>query len=391
MVDPLRETLQHTGSFEQAIGDLALEEGATAVGIASVTRLPKVPSADPAYLLPGARSLVSVMVPYDDEIVRRFLGKQDRDSMQRHETALYRRLDRVARAVAGKLRTAGHEAIAAAPNLDYRYKRRRAYRAVPHALKQQVVDWLASDAHPVIQRAKQSLVPPLYRRLLRVASWRLTPTFSHRYGAVAAGLGVIGWSGNVLHPEYGARVLFNTVLTSAALRSDNMLDDMLDDMLDEPVPLCDGCRLCARSCQSGYIHTKAKDQIEIGGHTYSHNRKANNLRCILVCGGFTGQSRYPKWSTWSAGRVTVPEDDAELQRCWDELIETNLTGRNHASKTLADLIYHSEYGFVRKPEDRFQTTCGYCQFVCAPERDHRRELHRLLSSSSSAPERANPE
>ena len=81
---------------------------------------------------------------------------------------------------------------------------------------------------------------------------------------MAASLGVFGWSGNVLHPDHGARVLFNTVLTNAELQYDDMLTE----------PLCDGCRICARSCQSGFIHPKDQDQIDVGGHTFSHNQKA---------------------------------------------------------------------------------------------------------------------
>ena len=32
------------------------------------------------------------------------------------------------------------------------------------------------------------------------------PDFSHRYGAVAAGIGRLGWSGNMLTTDYGALV-----------------------------------------------------------------------------------------------------------------------------------------------------------------------------------------
>jgi len=358
-------------SASRDIERLGPQMGATAIGIACTTSLPRLPSADADRLLPGARSVVSIMVHYDRDIVARYLAKQDSGSLQRHETDLYRRLDEIACAVAELLERRGHEAVAAEPNLDYRYKQKRAYRWVPHAIKQGLVDWLATDARPPLSRAKRGVAAALYRGPMRVASWRLTPSFSHRYGAVAAGLGALGWSGNVLHSTHGARVLFNSVLTTAELEPHDMLSE-------NP---CDGCRTCARSCQSGYIHLRESDRVEIGGRDFDHNRKASNLRCIIVCGGFSGQSRYPNWSTWCEGRVEVPEDDAELQRTWDELLRTHLGSRNPTSEAFANLLFHSEYGFVRKPADRFRTTCGYCQFVCAANRKERRELYERITTA----------
>ena len=242
---------------------------------------------------------------------------------------------------------------------------------VPHTVRQVLVDWLASDSVSPVQGIKRALVKRLYAAVLRTTGWRLTPGFAHRYGAVASGLGELGWSGNVLHPGHGARVLFNTVLTDAVLDSDAML----------PTEVRDGCRLCVKSCQSGYVLQKEKAEVEIGGELFVHNRKASNLRCILVCGGFSGQSRFPKWSTWSEGRVRLPDDDAELQQVWDHLIVENLGRRNHQSTTLSNLQSHSEYGYIRNPLDRFRTTCGYCQFVCAATRRCRRDLHQLITTS----------
>ena len=119
----------------------------------------------------------------------------------------------------------------------------------------------------------------------------------------------------------------------------------------------------------------------MGGRTFVHSRRASNLRCILVCGGFVGQSNHPKWSTWSEGRLKLPEDDAELQHTWDRLIPNHLGSANHYARTLAALVSHSEFGFLRKREERFQTTCGYCQFVCAPEQKRRDRLYKTLSAA----------
>lgn len=357
--------------IERQIERSAAAMGVSTVGFARCSRLPDLPSADPEFLLPGARSLVSLMVSYDPEIVARYLAKQDSEAMQRHEAELYTRLDEAARAVADLLVDTGHDAVAAEPNLDYRYKAKPAYRRVPHGVRQTMTDWLARDGRPGLGRAKRRLVPLLYRGPLRVKGWRLTPSFAHRYGAVAAGLGSLGWSGNVLHPEHGARVLFTTVLTSAVLEQGDMLDQ-------QP---CDGCRLCERSCQSGFIHRDDAVQVTIGGRVFEHNRKASNLRCVLVCGGFSGQSRFPGWSTWCQGRVSLPADDGELQACWDALMLASLGHHNHASQAFATMAHHAEHGFVRRPERRFEATCGYCQHVCAADRTQRNAAYRAITST----------
>ncbi len=367
-------------TIEQEIEGLGRSLGATAVGIGTTARLPALPSADPASLLPGARSLVSVMVHYDPAIVEAFLARRDRVTFTRHETELYRRLDAIATGIATLLERGGQRAVAGEPNLDYRYKRKRAYRAVPHPVKQRLLDWLASDARPGLRSAKRRLAAGLFRGPARMPSWRLTPSFAHRYGAVAAGLGTLGWSGNVLHPEHGARVLFTTVLTNAELEPHAMLDA-------QP---CDGCRLCARSCQSGFIHERDSDRVELGDRVFVHNRKASNLRCILVCGGFTGQSRHPGWSTWCEGRVELPQGDGELQACWDELLRSSLGRASHGAKAFAALAYHSEHGYLRKTEERFQPSCGYCQLVCAPTRQERRALFQKLTTPATFEHRHRP-
>ena len=358
-------------SLERRIEELAREHGATAAGFAARERLPAVPSADPDFLLPGARSLVSIMVHYDAGIVADYLAKRDAEALRVHELALYRRLHDGAGAVATLLESEGHAAVAAQANLDYRYKRKPAYRWVPQGPRQALVDWLARDGRQGLGWAKRAFARSLYRGPMRVSSWRLTPSFAHRYAAVAAGLGTIGWSGNVLHPDHGARVLFNTVLTNAELAQSAMLD----------ATLCDGCRLCASACQSGFIRTREADRVSVGGREQVHNRKASNLRCVMVCGGFSGQSRDLGWSTWCQGRVELPERDEELQACWDGLLRSSLGSRNHASVAFATMAHHAEHGFVHRDEQRFGASCGYCQYVCAPRRGERRALWEALSSA----------
>lgn len=355
---------------------LALDEGAAAVGVASADRLGGLPSMDPEYLLPGARSIVSLMLPLDGGIVRRYLTKEDHDALERHEVDRYRELYRIGQSVAALLRSNGHRAVVAEPNLDYRYKDTPAYNRTPYRVRQALMDWFASENGRLVTRVKEPLFRLLYKRDMETTDWNLTPSFSHRYGAVAAGIGTLGWSGNVLHPDYGARVFYNTVVTDAPLKSDPFLKESI----------CDGCRYCVRVCQSGMIHRKEEDRVRIGRRTFTHNKKGHNLRCILVCGGLSGQSKYPGWSTWSPGRIRVPDRDEEIEAFWHAFVMENGWKHNYSSKVLTDLVYHAEHGFIRRDKDRMRTTCGFCQFVCSRTREERKENYEAILASGEVVE-----
>ena len=362
--------------MKREIKRLARETGVAAVGVASADRLGSVPSMDPNYLLPGARSIVSLMLPIDGDIIRRYLSKEDHDSLERHEVETYRDLYRIGLKVASFLHASGYRAVVAEPNLDYRYKDGPGYRKTPYGVKQAIMDWFASESGRAATLIKERLFGPLYRRDMETTDWNLTPSFSHRYGAVAAGIGNFGWSGNVLHPDYGARVLYDTVVTDAPMKSDPFLKEST----------CDGCRYCALVCQSGMIHMKEEDHVRIGKRTFTHNKKAHNLRCIFVCGGLSGQSRHKGWSTWSPGRIQVPESDANIEGFWHEFVRKNGWKHNYYSKVLTDLVYHAEHGFIRRDRDRMRTTCGFCQFVCSRTRRERKENYETILASGEVVE-----
>ncbi|MCP4132728.1 MAG: hypothetical protein GY754_17315 [bacterium] len=354
------------------IKTIAREQGAAAVGISGVDRLTEKPSMDAEYLLPGARSVISLMLPLDDAIVENYLAKKDRETFHRHETEIYQSLYRIGKKIAHYLTEQGHAAVVPEPNLDYRYKDHRDHKKISFKVKQTVADWMAIDSIFPVNLIKRALVPRIYKTGFGKLKWDLTPSFSHRYGAIAAGTGYPGWSGNVLHPDYGARVLYLTVLTSCELPSDPMIKK-------DP---CDGCRLCVKVCQSGFIATKEEDSVSIGGTTYTHNKKAHNLRCIFVCGGFSGQNKYTNWSTWSPGRVPLPDTDEGLEDALKNMVTANLGKKNHYSGTLANLSYHSELGYIRKTEERFAPHCGFCQLVCSKERKEREKNYDIIQQAA---------
>lgn len=64
--------------------------------------------------------------------------------------------------------------------------------------------------------------------------------FSHRHAAVRAGLGEFGYNNIVLTKEFGARQRFNSIITDAEL--------VPDPLIDKPICLRDKCLLCFESC-----------------------------------------------------------------------------------------------------------------------------------------------
>ncbi|WP_233083750.1 4Fe-4S binding protein [Methanococcoides orientis] len=70
--------------------------------------------------------------------------------------------------------------------------------------------------------------------------------FSHRHAAVLAGLGNFGVNNTILTPEYGPRIRFGTIFTTAELEPDNIMEKQL----------CNHCMRCVRMCPSNALAEK---------------------------------------------------------------------------------------------------------------------------------------
>ena len=97
------------------------------------------------------------------------------------------------------------------------------------------------------------------------------PELAHRYAAVAAGLGEIGWSGLALTPQFGPRNRFVSVVTDAELEGTPMY---------EGPPLCDKCMECVKRCPTDAFRKEVKkiNRIEIGGKVFKFP-DTNKWRC----------------------------------------------------------------------------------------------------------------
>ena len=154
------------GSVETKLKSLALSLGADLVGVTSRDVLVDgPPSADPGYLLPSANSVISFAVSLDKNIVKDFISKKKWRPHCDNRKAIAQTLYTIGDALVELLQSKGYEAVNVDVNNDYRPEE------------------AAADLTEMTE---------------------FLPDFSHRYGALAAGIGRLGWSGNLLTRQYGA-------------------------------------------------------------------------------------------------------------------------------------------------------------------------------------------
>ncbi len=322
-----------TASLRDQIKRLAIDEGAAKVGIAGRDGLAGPPEADTDYVLPDARSVVSFLCIEPEDAVVKYLSKEDPQPYRTHFYENIQTLGRIGIAVADLLTEAGHRAVALSPNGVYK----------PGS------------------NFVNNLVPP----------------FSHRYAAVAAGLGSIGLSGNVMTPEYGCRVYLSSVVTDAPLEPDGPLDK-------NP---CDNCNICVNACPSGFMSKTESVTFTLGGREITHAKKGLPARCGVSCAGFTGRSRDGKWSTWSPGEHSIPEDDGEAVALFGKL------AREHAQRASEhpelpnfvrlsmDVPGYDQLGVLGRTEHDTAVTCGNCAIVCFETLEKRARALKLLRTS----------
>jgi epoxyqueuosine reductase len=311
-------------ALEKKIEEFLLERGALKVGFATLeTMAGGPPSADLTYVMPAARSAVSFALPLDREKIRAYLSKRDHASHEKDNIELNIRSSRLAKELAL---------------------------------------WLEEQGHPS-RRVHSNLV---YRQ--EEPGWELLmhPDLSHRYVAARSGVGSFGWSGSIGMPGYGTAILLGTTVTEAELEP--------TDPVPENESFCDDCKLCVSACASGLIEAKKETRVTLGGVDFTYSAKRNYMRCQLVCGGFTGLHKSGKWSTWSPGRYTIPEDDTGLF----ETLGRAIGNYQQWPERKDDLG-----GYVNPAltETAVRLTCGNCQVICWGDKEATKENYRLLTSS----------
>ena len=353
--------------MEEHIKQTAKGTGADLVGITSKDRLLADKCSDPTYYLPTAESVIGFAVALDKNIVRDFLGKKNvtaQEKMSSLEGETYHKLEEIGEAIKEFLESKGYEAVNCEVNMDYRRVRRKRANQNIDQLKQLI---------ELIERNPDDPLVELIKSRDTFFDQDLTPYISHRYVAVACGIGRLGWSGNLITPEYGALIYLGSVVTNAKLNPDPQL-------LENP---CNQCKICTTVCQGQLFDSEDSQTVKIGEIEETIGKKHSLSKCILSCGGFTGQSKFQEWGTWSPWRVSIPADDAEADKAFNQTLKEFLLAGGLKAQNVLRLNTDTLLGFGKliKPVNDFRVYCAFCQMVCGPTEEERHENLKSLRVS----------
>jgi epoxyqueuosine reductase QueG len=98
--------------------------------------------------------------------------------------------------------------------------------------------------------------------------------FSHRHAALLAGLGTFGVNNMILTPEYGPRVRFGSILSSADLHPDQIFENQL----------CNHCMRCVEMCPSNSINREDYPKGLTDKKTCSTYSAELNKHYVSPCG-----------------------------------------------------------------------------------------------------------
>ena len=321
-------------SAEERLKSLAKSLGADLVGLTTKDILADgPPSANPRYLLPSANSVISFALSLDKDLVQDFISKKKWRPHCDDRKIIVQNLYKIGTALSEQLRSEGYEAVNVDLNNNYRPEK---------------------DADDVTEMTE------------------FHPDFSHRYAALAAGIGRLGWSGNLLTKDYGALVELGSVLTSANLTPDTPIPD-------EEHP-CDGCKMCSLVCPVEMIQPKISTQVTVAGVIETISRKRPNTCCWISCTGYEGLASSGTWSNWRPYRLgrPLPEDKQELDSLCISLQKAD------PQMQAADNSFNNYRQAVFDPDWFYYTVCGFCRTVCSSRREERLANRKLIVNSGTA-------
>ncbi len=305
-------------NLNEIIMDAQWTSGACAVGVATLETLAGgPPSVDLTYVLPDAKSAICFGFSLDQELVGRYLRKEDRRS---------------------------HE-------LDNIHKNMMASGAALFGAK--FLEELGYPSYAVCANT-------VYRKDTPGGSAVMMPDISLRYLAVASGIGHFGLSGNVITRSEGAGIILGAIVTTAELEPTLPLP--------EEENYCDDCRLCMASCASSMMDPEGEERVTLGGKEYTYAKRRTYHRCDFVCGGFTGLHPSGTWSTWSPGRFMIPDSEEEFYPALATAVKAS-TERPQIE---------GGYRHPLLPDRRIALTCGNCHLVCVADKEERKNRYKAL-------------
>ena len=320
--------------------------GAIRVGFATKETMHSpegIPSADITSLLPEAESAICFAFPLEKKKIRAYLSKDlphGRVDHNKDNFDTYIKIIKISEELKKLLTDKGYNADIILPNFDYRGEGLRS---------------------TISQK----------------------PYISLRYLAVRSGVGIFGWSGNVLVKGYGAPILLGGVVTNAKLEP--------TDPLPESESVCNNCKLCTKVCAFRFMSDNEETTVTLGGQTFKYSKRAKIARCLMVCGGYSGLDKTGKWSTWCPERQPYPESDDEVYMIFakelDRPIRFHVRGeRDGFDRTQLDQDpILKEVFFGKEHAARvFKFTnlsCGNCQMICWGDPEQTAENYRILVNS----------
>ena len=177
---------------------------------------------------------------------------------------------------------------------------------------------------------------------------------SHRHVAMAAGLGRLGRGGFLVTPQYGGAVQLSSILTTAPLVPDPMIEE----------DLCLGCpQPCVAVCPVQALRPDRDRVIVMAGKQYRYGW-LSYLRCQWGCGGMVMGDRF-----YALSDLPMPaldeEDDARSVR-----LEFLLAGEKRFPW---DRAYRGAFTYV---------ACSKCYVACHPEKMKTRKAAQDTKSST---------
>jgi len=310
-------------TLNEEIEQFLKERGAIKVGFATKETLAGPPNADITYILPKANSAISYALLFDKNIIRDYLSKKNFPNHEGNGFDLNFRSVKISDELASWLSEKGYESKRIISNNNY---------------KKEIKNWKAT----------------------------MPPRLSHRYIAVASGVGSFGWSGNVGIKGIGTTILLGTVVTTAELEP------------TKPIPLedsfCTKCKICTQVCSASMFSKDKEVKFTLGGITYTHAARNGYVRCQYVCGGFTGLHPNGKFSTWSPGRFPIPETNNEIYKMLGKALRRYPTWPERTD---------CKGGYINEsaPGINIRLTCGFCQNICWGDPKETAENYRILNES----------
>jgi ferredoxin len=163
---------------------------------------------------------------------------------------------------------------------------------------------------------------------------------SHRHAAMAAGVGRLGRGGFLVTPQYGGAVQLITVLTTAKLKPDSILEE-------NP---CDGCpQPCVSICPVKAIAPDRDRVMKMDGKEYRYGW-LSYLRCLWGCGGMVMGDRFYALSDLPMPKI---DDESDYEKI---TVEYLLAGEDR-------------FPWDRATRGSFAyNACSKCFVACHPER-----------------------